>query len=168
VHRQPDQGILDHERKRKVEIKCMELRDELEEKGYVVVMANTGWLVLTYRLSEEAIDEAVDTLRERLIASTLLMLPKGGARPTDSHSLAAAKQAEMSRIQRAFGVSADHKEGAAFQRETEEEKVKRREDKEERDRQRVEAVLKKEKEEERRKKEFEERERIRRREEYKR
>lgn len=33
VHRQPDQGILDHEKKRKVEIKCLELRDELEEKG---------------------------------------------------------------------------------------------------------------------------------------
>lgn len=33
VHRQPDQGILDHEKKRKVEIRCLELRDELEEKG---------------------------------------------------------------------------------------------------------------------------------------
>lgn len=33
IHRQPDQGILDHEKKRKVEIKCLELRDELEDKG---------------------------------------------------------------------------------------------------------------------------------------
>lgn len=33
VHRAPDQGILEHERKRRVEVKCMELRDELEEKG---------------------------------------------------------------------------------------------------------------------------------------
>lgn len=32
-HREPDAGILEHERKRKVEVKCMELRDELEEKG---------------------------------------------------------------------------------------------------------------------------------------
>jgi serine/arginine repetitive matrix protein 2 len=33
VHRAPDKGILEHERKRRIEIKCMELRDELEEKG---------------------------------------------------------------------------------------------------------------------------------------
>lgn len=33
VHRAPDQGILEHERKRRVEVKVMELRDELEEKG---------------------------------------------------------------------------------------------------------------------------------------
>ena len=33
VHRQPDAGILDHERKRKVEVKCFELREELEERG---------------------------------------------------------------------------------------------------------------------------------------
>ena len=28
------QGILDHERKRKLEVKCMELYDQLEEQGY--------------------------------------------------------------------------------------------------------------------------------------
>lgn len=33
AHRAPDQGILEHERKRRVEVKCAELRDELEEKG---------------------------------------------------------------------------------------------------------------------------------------
>lgn len=35
AHRQPDQGILDHERKRKVELECFKLREELEEKGLV-------------------------------------------------------------------------------------------------------------------------------------
>lgn len=32
-HREPDEGILEHERKRKVEIKCLELQDALEEQG---------------------------------------------------------------------------------------------------------------------------------------
>lgn len=32
-HREPDQAILDHERKRKVEVKCLELQLELEENG---------------------------------------------------------------------------------------------------------------------------------------
>lgn len=32
VHREPDAGILEHERKRQIEIKCMELRDKLEDE----------------------------------------------------------------------------------------------------------------------------------------
>jgi hypothetical protein len=31
VHRAPDAGILEHERKRQIEIKCLELRDKLED-----------------------------------------------------------------------------------------------------------------------------------------
>lgn len=38
THRQPNQEILDHERKRKIELKCAEFADILEEQGYV-------WLV---------------------------------------------------------------------------------------------------------------------------
>lgn len=41
VHRAPDAGILEHERKRQVEIKCLELQDRLEEEGYVVVPSHT-------------------------------------------------------------------------------------------------------------------------------
>ena len=32
-HREPDEGILEHERLRKVEVKCLELQLELEENG---------------------------------------------------------------------------------------------------------------------------------------
>lgn len=32
-HREPDEGILEHERKRGVEVKCLELQLELEDKG---------------------------------------------------------------------------------------------------------------------------------------
>ena len=35
MHRQPDAGILDHEKKRRIEVRVMELRDELEDKGCV-------------------------------------------------------------------------------------------------------------------------------------
>lgn len=35
-HREPDAAILEHEKKRKVEVKCLELQLELEEKGYVL------------------------------------------------------------------------------------------------------------------------------------
>jgi hypothetical protein len=33
--RQPDQGLLEHDRKREVEVKVFELRDKLEEQGCV-------------------------------------------------------------------------------------------------------------------------------------
>ena len=35
-HREPDQGILEHERKRTVEVKCLELQVKLEDDEYVV------------------------------------------------------------------------------------------------------------------------------------
>jgi len=115
---------------------------------------------------DDAIEDAIAALRDRLTAQTALLGSK--TRPTDSHSIAAAKQVEMSRLQRALGVSSDHVEGKAFQRETEEEKAGRFAEKREREQMKIEAALKREKEEEKRKAEFEEKEKIRRREEYKR
>lgn len=35
--RQPDKEILDHDRKRDVELKVFELRDRLEDEGYVIL-----------------------------------------------------------------------------------------------------------------------------------
>lgn len=35
--RQPDQEILEHEAKREIEVKVFELRDKLEEEGYVII-----------------------------------------------------------------------------------------------------------------------------------
>jgi hypothetical protein len=40
-HRQADPGILEHEKKRAVEVRCAELADELEEKGFVLVSLAT-------------------------------------------------------------------------------------------------------------------------------
>lgn len=34
-HREPDEAILEHERKRKVEVKCLELQLKLEDDGCV-------------------------------------------------------------------------------------------------------------------------------------
>ena len=114
---------------------------------------------------DDAIENAITDFRQRLAAEAGIL--GSFNRPTDSHSIAAAKQVEMSRLQRALGVSANHVEGKAFQRETEEERAKRFADREERDRVKVEVVLKREKEEARRKAEWEQKEKIRRREEYK-
>lgn len=36
-NRQPNKEILDHERKRKIELKCAEFAEILEEQGYVYI-----------------------------------------------------------------------------------------------------------------------------------
>ena len=35
LNKRPNQEILDHERKRKVELKCIEMQELMEEQGYV-------------------------------------------------------------------------------------------------------------------------------------
>jgi len=36
ANRQPNQELLDHDRKRKVELKCIELEQSLEDQGYLL------------------------------------------------------------------------------------------------------------------------------------
>ncbi|ODO10983.1 pre-mRNA-splicing factor CWC21 [Cryptococcus amylolentus CBS 6273] len=148
IYRAPDQGILEHERKRRIEVKVMELRDELEEAGK----------------DEDEIDEECDKLRQKLN----LVKEQNTGKGKSSHSMAAAKEVEMSRLGRALGVRKDHVEGEAFKIETPEEKAERLARREENERMRIEAALKREKEDEERKKAWEEKEKLRRREEYRR
>ncbi|KXN87909.1 Acetylornithine aminotransferase, mitochondrial [Leucoagaricus sp. SymC.cos] len=115
-HREPDEAILEHERKRKVEVKCLELQLELEEKG----------------LDEADIEEQVSALRTKLLAA----LPQPSTKkPTDTHAMAAAKKIELSKMARALGTRADYQEGEAFDREKQEElRLKRAAEREERER----------------------------------
>ncbi|KAL7424598.1 RNA-splicing factor [Cryptotrichosporon argae] len=150
VHRAPDQGILEHERKRQVEVQCAELQDRMEDDG----------------ADEDAIESAVSALRARLLAAPTPA--RAGGRLTDSHAIAAAKEVEMARLRGALGVSAAHVEGRAFQRETEEERAARIAERERKNDERIEREVRRVREDERRKREFEEREKLRRREEYRR
>ena len=114
---------------------------------------------------EEEVEDACSALRTQLSAQGGTILgPRG--RATDSHSIAAAKQVEMSRMGLALGVSANHREGAAFERETDEERAARMAEREERDQARIEAAVQRERDAEIRKREYEEKEKLRRREEY--
>lgn len=157
VHRTPDQGILEHERKRQIEVKCLELQDKLEDEGWVVDGRADA------RLDEDDIEEQVAALRKKLQAHGVAV---PGRRATDSHSVAAAKEVEMGRMRGALRISADHVEGKAFIRETDEDKAERLAERERKERARIEEALKREEEEEKRKKEWEHKEKLRRREEY--
>ncbi|CDZ97990.1 cwf21-domain-containing protein [Phaffia rhodozyma] len=150
-HRQPDQGILDHERKRQIEVKCVELTDELEEKGF----------------TEDQILEEVGALRTKLLAAMPSSSQGRHFKPHETHSIAQAKEAELARMRGAFGVSNDYKEGASFDREEQERiRAAKRAQYEEKDRIRAEKILEQEaqaeerKEEEKKKRREQERRRI--------
>lgn len=114
---QPDAGILDHERKRKVEIKCLELRDELEDKGCVINADS---------VPEDEVEDRVASLRKALLEHGPATVPSykeaKSLRPSETHSLGAAKEAESHKMQRALGISSTYIEGEAFDRDLQEQR----------------------------------------------
>ncbi|KAG9342951.1 hypothetical protein JZ751_015167 [Albula glossodonta] len=121
LNRQPNAGILEHQRKRQLEVKCAELQDMMEEQGY----------------SAEEIAEKVNSFR--------LMLQEKQEPPasitdrptvTDTHALAAANQQKNDRLREAFGIATDYVDGSSFHPERKErEKEKREQQRLERERQ---------------------------------
>ena len=84
--RQPDKSILEHERKRAIEVKCLELQDELEEAG---------------ELGEEEIEAKVAELRVTLAKADAADGDAGGRKGKglkshQVHELAAAKMGMFS------------------------------------------------------------------------
>ncbi|CCU98284.1 unnamed protein product [Malassezia sympodialis ATCC 42132] len=103
----PDAGILDHERRRKIELQCLELQDELEERG----------------LPDEEIRARVDSLRQGLRARLARAPEQYGhatraevkqLRPSDTHARGAAKTRESESMQRALRIHPSYVEGQAF------------------------------------------------------
>ncbi|KAG8747923.1 RNA-splicing factor [Ceratobasidium sp. 414] len=151
-HREPDAGILEHERLRKVEIACLELQLELEENN----------------IPEEDIEREVSKLREKLTATITTAVPTSAKnlKASDTHGLAVAKKEELGKMARALGTSANYVEGDAFNREKQEELRRQRAvEREENDRRREEMRLKREEDSKRWEVERKERDRLRRRQE---
>ncbi|KXS21359.1 cwf21-domain-containing protein, partial [Gonapodya prolifera JEL478] len=96
--RQPNADILLHERKRQVEVKCVQLQDQLEEEG----------------LPAEEVEEKVSQLRRDLLAH----IEKGGGSDGPgggTHRIAQQMQQRNERILQGLGIDkATHVEGQAF------------------------------------------------------
>ncbi|GAA5928716.1 U2-type spliceosomal complex subunit CWC21 [Sporobolomyces koalae] len=101
AHRQPDQSILDHERKRRIEAKCFELQVQLEDEGL---------------LAQDQIELKVDELRQSLLAQADSGKKEGLIRPSDRHELARAKIEQDEKFRKALGIKDGHVEGLAFDR----------------------------------------------------
>ncbi|KAJ1537948.1 RNA-splicing factor, partial [Nowakowskiella sp. JEL0078] len=97
------QDLLDHDRKRNIEISLLVLRDKLQEEG----------------LDEEAIEERISDSRNDLLkklenGKIVQVDKKGRLSEHDVHHLAEAKRLENERFKNAFKIRSDHVEGAAF------------------------------------------------------
>ena len=91
--RKPDQDILEHDRKREVEVKVFDLRDRLEESGK----------------DEDEIEEECEKLRAKLLkdlgnGSNAGSRKGRNLKPHQVHELAEAKIQESERLRKALGI----------------------------------------------------------------
>ncbi|PFH60384.1 hypothetical protein XA68_11047 [Ophiocordyceps unilateralis] len=101
--RQPDKGILEHDRKRQIEVKVFDLRDQLEEDD----------------VAEEEIERRCDELRKKLDAESENARnsgPRKAFKEHQVHEMADAKIKESERLRRALKISSDYKEGSYWDR----------------------------------------------------
>ena len=116
-NRKPNEEILEHERKRKIELEVFKLRDELEERG----------------VDEAEIEERVKALRARLERdaqqqqqASAAAASKGGGGRGETHAVAERKRKQMDTLARALNVRPDLREGEAFDRELQEQRKRER------------------------------------------
>jgi hypothetical protein len=129
--RNPDPEILEHERRRRIEVKVFELRDRLEEEEYVLdtlglvqsrIRNRTTANIMLSRVDEDEIDDQCTALRKKLEAEDAAGGNKANARGLKGHQvhdLAKAKIEETEKLRRAFGISKDYEEGSHWRRQDE-------------------------------------------------
>ncbi|XP_052261168.1 serine/arginine repetitive matrix protein 2-like [Dreissena polymorpha] len=103
--KQPNKEILDHERKRKVELKCMEMEELMEEQGY----------------TKEEIDSKVALFRKMLMdkegvqeGSSVEKDEFGRPIAKQTHQIAEATAEKNARLKEAFGISDYYQDGSSF------------------------------------------------------
>lgn len=132
--RVPDKQILDHDRKRAIEVKVMEERERLEEENERIEEETKEKSSAKSEqkdeeeekiLSEEEIDERCEAMRQVLLKEMEEELQRGQAfkKPLSAgrdrrnlksyqvHELAEAKIEETERLRRAFGLKEDRETG---------------------------------------------------------
>lgn len=119
--RQPDKEILEHDRKRAVEVKVFELRDKLEDEGLVLSAFSRILSAKTMlRIDEDEIEAQTSALRKKLLTEDEGgQLKVRGLKSHQVHELAKAKIEESERIRRALGIKADYEEGSHWRKQQE-------------------------------------------------
>ncbi|CAG8472761.1 6928_t:CDS:2 [Ambispora leptoticha] len=107
ANRTPNKEILEHDKKRQVELECMLLREKLEDEN----------------IPEEEIEEKVDAHRQELLSKLDQVKTTTTIQEHQTHQLSEAKAAENEKMMKALGIdSSTYSEGAAFDKELQEQK----------------------------------------------
>eukprot|EP01023_Acetabularia_acetabulum_P025340 TRINITY_DN2426_c1_g1_i7.p1 TRINITY_DN2426_c1_g1~~TRINITY_DN2426_c1_g1_i7.p1 ORF type:complete len:531 (-),score=110.80 TRINITY_DN2426_c1_g1_i7:197-1789(-) len=106
AERKANEEILEHNRKRDIEVKLLELRETLEERGY----------------GEEEIEKEIQCMLEEMTNSKEKSPePTEADLATETHAIAARKKAQMEKLKDALGLG-EVREGEAFNQELQEQK----------------------------------------------
>ncbi|OMJ10968.1 Serine/arginine repetitive matrix protein 2, partial [Smittium culicis] len=97
--------ILEHEYKRKIELECIKLQDELEDKG----------------MEEDLVEEAVDKLRndllERYASGRPELRAKDKSKVKETHEMSELKKKQIDSFGAALRIPSNYVEGMGFDRE---------------------------------------------------
>ncbi|KAG5513233.1 hypothetical protein PMAC_001603 [Pneumocystis sp. 'macacae'] len=103
VSKKPDKDILEHDRKRKIEVKVFKYKDELENSG---------------EFCEEEIEKKVNEYRKKLLDQEkdeiVTYKDVKNLKSYQVHELATAKARELEKLRKAFEIREDYEEGDAF------------------------------------------------------
>ncbi|KAG4304065.1 hypothetical protein PORY_002588 [Pneumocystis oryctolagi] len=103
--KKPDKDILEHDRKRKIEVKVLKYKEDLEDSG---------------ELCEEEIEKKVNDYRKKLQDqekdNVVTYSDVKNLKVYQVHELATAKVRELEKLRKAFGIREDYEEGDAFKR----------------------------------------------------
>merc|ERR1711865_209351 len=110
-----DPGILEHERKRQIELKIVMFRDAMEERNY----------------SEEEIEVKVAEIRKQLAAAGDENKEESTAK--SSYAIAEAQAKKNRAFEAAMGISKDYEVGQAFDQDLQDERKQERMEQRERD-----------------------------------
>lgn len=123
--RQPDKEILEHDRKRDVEVKVFELQDKLEDEGCVARSShshNHDHANVACSVDEDEIEKQTDELRQKLLGEMKKGTERRDAKGLKSHQvheLAEAKIRESDRFRNALGISKNYEEGSHWRKQEE-------------------------------------------------
>jgi len=99
-----NKDILEHNRKRQIEVKIFQLVEDMEDRGHTAA----------------EIEKKTSKLRERLEQEA--EVSRSTDRPTETHDIAERKQEEIKRLKEAFGLTDTFVPGEAFDQDLQEER----------------------------------------------
>uniref|UniRef100_A0A8D9EK96 Serine/arginine repetitive matrix protein 2 n=1 Tax=Cacopsylla melanoneura TaxID=428564 RepID=A0A8D9EK96_9HEMI len=102
-NKQPNREILDHEKKRKIEIQCLELQELLEEQGFSEIEVDAK--VMAYRLH---LNKNVEKINEPPLDELGRVIVR------ETHHIAEAQLEKNAKLRDAFGISEYFVEGSSL------------------------------------------------------